>query len=59
MKKLRDMSYSMAQEIYGDELTGNCRSAIGKRINSIIGHGFAVIYLISHKLVKKSLMTAI
>ena len=28
---------------------------IEKELNSIIGHGFSVIYLISHKLVKKSL----
>ena len=26
-----------------------------KELKSIIGHGFSVIYLISHKLVKKSI----
>ena len=54
-EEMREMSYAMAQRIYGDTLAGNCGSTFEKELKSIIGHGFAVIYLISHKLVKKSL----
>ncbi|WP_399206967.1 PolC-type DNA polymerase III [Sutcliffiella rhizosphaerae] len=53
--EIRDMSYSMARRIYGDELPEIVEKRIEKELKSIIGHGFAVIYLISHKLVKKSL----
>ena len=31
------------------------KHSLEKELKSIIGHGFAVIYLISHKLVKKSI----
>ena len=47
----RDMSYKMARSIYGEELPEIVEARLEK-IKSIIGHGFAVIYLISHKLVK-------
>ncbi|QFT88902.1 DNA polymerase III PolC-type [Bacillus sp. THAF10] len=53
--EIRDMSYSMARRIYGDNLPEIVEKRIEKELKSIIGHGFAVIYLISHKLVKKSL----
>ncbi|MDQ0217041.1 PolC-type DNA polymerase III [Peribacillus cavernae] len=53
--EMRDMSYSMAKKIYGDELPEIVEARLEKELTSIIGHGFAVIYLISHKLVKKSL----
>ena len=46
----------MARDIYGEQFTGNyCKPRIEKELKSIIDNGFAVIYLISHKLVKKSL----
>lgn len=53
--EIRNMSYSMAKKIYGDPLPKLIEERIEKELKSIIGHGFAVIYLISHKLVKKSL----
>ncbi|SDJ71711.1 PolC-type DNA polymerase III [Sediminibacillus albus] len=54
-EEIREMSYSMAKSIYGEELPELVVKRIEKELDSIIGHGFAVIYLISHKLVKKSL----
>ncbi|WP_043933323.1 PolC-type DNA polymerase III [Bacillus sp. EB01] len=53
--EMREMSYSMARRIYGDPLPEIVEARLEKELKSIIGHGFAVIYLISHKLVKKSL----
>lgn len=54
-QEIRDMSYGMARSIYGDNLPEIVEARLEKELKSIIGHGFAVIYLISHKLVKKSL----
>ncbi|HJV15823.1 MAG TPA: PolC-type DNA polymerase III [Bacillales bacterium] len=54
-EEMREMSYSMARKIYGDPLPEMVEARLRKELKSIIGHGFAVIYLISHKLVKKSL----
>ena len=54
-EEMREMSYTMARSIYGDELPEIVEARLEKELKSIIGHGFAVIYLISHKLVKKSL----
>ncbi|RFU71323.1 PolC-type DNA polymerase III [Peribacillus saganii] len=54
-EEMREMSYKMARSIYGDELPEIVEARLEKELKSIIGHGFAVIYLISHKLVKKSL----
>jgi DNA polymerase III subunit alpha, Gram-positive type len=53
--EIRNMSYERARKIYGEELPEIVEARLEKELNSIIGHGFAVIYLISHKLVKKSL----
>ncbi len=52
---IREMSYSRARMIYGENLPEIVEARLEKELKSIIGHGFAVIYLISHKLVKKSL----
>jgi DNA polymerase-3 subunit alpha (Gram-positive type) len=53
--EIREMSYSMAKLIYGENLPEIVEARLEKELKSIIGHGFAVIYLISHKLVKRSL----
>ncbi|NSL51147.1 PolC-type DNA polymerase III [Calidifontibacillus erzurumensis] len=54
-EEIREMSYRRAREIYGENLPEIIEARLEKELKSIIGHGFAVIYLISHKLVKKSL----
>lgn len=54
-EEVRELSYNMAHKIYGEKLPDIVEARIEKELKSIIGHGFAVIYLISHKLVKKSL----
>lgn len=53
--EVRTMSYAEARRRYGDELPEIVEQRLEKELKSIIGHGFAVIYLIAHKLVKKSL----
>src|SRR5699024_1866480 len=54
-QEIREMSYASAHAMYGEELPEIVVERMEKELKSIIGHGFAVIYLISHKLVKKSL----
>lgn len=49
------LTYEMAHQIYGEELPAIVQARIEKELKSILGHGFGVIYLISAKLVKKSL----
>lgn len=54
-EEITELTYTRAREIYGDELPEIVTERIEKELTSILGHGFGVIYLISHKLVKKSL----
>lgn len=54
-QEMRDLCYNKAKEIYGEPLPKIVTDRLEKELESIIGNGFAVIYLISHKLVKKSL----
>src|SRR5699024_6924654 len=55
-EEVRQMTYERAESIYGSPIPEIVQARLDKELDSIIGHGFAVIYLISHKLVKKSLI---
>lgn len=54
-EEIREMSYANARKLYGDDLPQIVIDRLEKELESIIGNGFAVIYLISQRLVKKSL----
>jgi len=54
-EEIRRMSYARAKEFYGDPLPALVQNRLELELKSIIGHGYAVLYLIAHKLVKKSL----
>lgn len=53
--KLRKMVYDNAYSIYGNPLPDIVSARIKKELDSIIKHGFGVIYYISSLLVQKSL----
>jgi len=48
------LSWNKAKELYGDPLPELVEARIKKELDSIIRHGFSVLYSIAHKLVKKS-----
>lgn len=54
-EEIREMSYRRARELYGDPLPEIIQERLEWELKSIIGHGYAVLYIIAHKLVKKSL----
>ncbi|HBG44876.1 MAG TPA: PolC-type DNA polymerase III, partial [Firmicutes bacterium] len=54
-EEIRQMAYDRAVQLYGDPLPAIVSDRIEWELQSIIGHGYAVLYLIAHKLVKKSL----
>ncbi|KAF2955646.1 PolC-type DNA polymerase III [Marinitoga sp. 38H-ov] len=51
---VRELSWKTAKEIYGDPLPEIVRARIERELNSIINHGYAVLYLMAQKIVKKS-----
>lgn len=53
-EEIRQMSYDEAKRLYGEPLPEIIEKRLEKELESIIGNGFAVIYLISQKLVHKS-----
>ena len=52
---LEQMVYDRVHQLYGNPLPQNVSKRVEKELKSIIGNEFAVIYYVSHLLVKKSL----
>ncbi len=53
-RDLRDICYSKAHEIYGQDLPAIVEDRLEKELHSIISNGYAVMYIIAQKLVWKS-----
>ena len=53
-KTLRAICYNKAHELYGENLPEIVSERLERELNSIIGNGFAVMYIIAQKLVWKS-----
>lgn len=53
-QQMTDLTYNKAYELYGKPLPKIVKDRIELELNSIISNGYAVIYLISQKLVAKS-----
>ncbi|MBQ7865439.1 MAG: PolC-type DNA polymerase III, partial [Clostridia bacterium] len=51
---IQNMTWGTAREMYGDDLPEIVVKRIEKELKSIIGYGFATLYNIAQKLVKKS-----
>ena len=51
-EEIKNMTLNKARELYGDPLPEIVEKRLDKELNSIIGNGYAVIYLTAHKLVK-------
>ncbi|HHT42828.1 MAG TPA: PolC-type DNA polymerase III [Firmicutes bacterium] len=54
-RELEKMTYAKAAEIYGTPLPDLVQVRLERELKAIIDHGYASLYLIAHKLVKKSL----
>ncbi|HHW02818.1 MAG TPA: PolC-type DNA polymerase III [Thermoanaerobacterales bacterium] len=54
-QEIINMTYKRAKELYGEKLPDVVKKRIERELDSIVNHGYSVIYLIAHKLVKKSL----
>ncbi|MCL1964376.1 MAG: PolC-type DNA polymerase III, partial [Firmicutes bacterium] len=52
---IQDMCWREAHRLYGETLPGLVEDRIHKELGSIIGYGFATLYSIGERLVKKSL----
>lgn len=53
-KELRDICYSTAHSMYGENLPHQVSERLEKELQSIIKNGFAVMYIIAQRLVKHS-----
>ncbi|MBP5426457.1 MAG: PolC-type DNA polymerase III [Clostridiales bacterium] len=54
-EEIKELTYSKAHEIYGENLPKIVADRIKKELNSIIKNGFSVMYIIAQKLVWNSL----
>ena len=52
--EIKNIAYSKAHELYGEQLPGIVQERLDKELNSIIKNGFSVMYIIAQKLVWKS-----
>jgi DNA polymerase-3 subunit alpha (Gram-positive type) len=53
-KEIEEIAFRKAHEIYGEVLPEIVEKRLERELNSIIKNGFAVMYIIAQKLVKKS-----
>ena len=53
-EEIEEMSYNKAREMYGENLPKLVEDRLKQELTPIIGHGYAGLYLIAEKLVKKS-----
>ncbi len=51
---LEDMCHKKAYEVYGNPLPPIVKARMDRELGCILGYGYAVMYMIAHKLVKKS-----
>ena len=51
-EEIRELSYSNAKKLYSEDLPQIVIDRLEKELDSIIGNGFSVIYLISQRLVR-------
>lgn len=52
--ELRSICYTKARALYGDSLPEIVENRLERELNSIIGNGYSVLYIIAQKLVQKS-----
>ena len=53
-EKIKTMAYKRAHELYGENLPKIVRERLDQELTPILKHGFSSLYLIAHKLVKKT-----
>ncbi len=51
---LADMCHAFAHKVYGENLPKVVKDRMDRELECILGYGYAVMYMIAHKLVKKS-----
>ena len=53
-EELRNICFDNAKSIYGEDLPEIVEKRLNRELNSIIGNGYSVMYIIAQKLVRKS-----